>query len=251
MRNIIRDASLDADRHLAILEVFYPEPDEWDTDAFNELKADELDKIRAEGAVYDRETWFRQEPYFRYFRKFKKTSPVMMQVESFLLKGRPFPEGRYNNAVAFLTELKTRCLLGSHDADRIKGDLIIYSETAKTPFPSIHGGEAHSYLRDVTCRDDESIVVSMIAGADARTCLSDESRHVLYFAFGTPGMGADELNGYLNEYVKTIPENEIRNYCANTSLNALLNHYQGGYVKLKTRIKWASLFEGVHFINVK
>lgn len=35
----------------------------------------------------------------------------------------------------------------------------------------------------------------------------------------------EELNGYLNEYVKTIPENEIRNYCANTSLNALLNHY--------------------------
>ena len=62
-----------------------------------------------EGREYDRETWFRQEPYFRYFRKFKKTSPVMMQVESFLLKGRPFPDGRYNNAVAFLTELKTRC----------------------------------------------------------------------------------------------------------------------------------------------
>ena len=47
----------------------------------------------------------------------------------------------------------------------------------------------------------------MIAGADARTCLSDESRHVLYFAFGTPGMGADELNGYLNqveEYIKVL-----------------------------------------------
>ena len=207
MRDIIRDASLDADRHLGILEVWYPDSSEWDTAAFNELKEKELEAIRGEGREYDRETWFRQEPFFRYFRKFRKTSPVMMQVESFLLKGRPFPEERYNNAVAFLTELKTRCLLGSHDADRIKGDLIIYSETAKTPFPSIHGGEAHSYPGDVTCRDDESIVVSMIAGADARTCLSDESRHVLYFAFGTPGMGADELNGYLNqveEYIKVL-----------------------------------------------
>ena len=202
MRNIIRDVSLDADRHLAILEVFYPEPDEWDTEAFNELKARELDEIRAEGAAYDRETWFRQEPYFRYFRKFKKTSPVMMQVESFLLKGKPFPEGRYTNAVAFLTELKTRCLLGSHDADMIEGDLVIYKETEKTSFPSIHGGEAHSYPGDVTCRDDRSIVVSMIAGADARTCLSEDSRHVLYFAFGTPGMETETLTGYLEQVEK-------------------------------------------------
>ena len=131
----------------------------------------------------------------------------MMQVESFLLKGRPFPDGRYNNAVAFLTELKTRCLLGSHDADRIEGDLVIYTESEKTGFPSIHGGEAHSYPGDVTCRDDISIVVSMIAGADSRTCLSDDSRHVLYFAFGTPGMEPEILKGYLEqveEYVKVL-----------------------------------------------
>ena len=207
MRDIIRDASLGEDRHLAILEVRYPDSSEWDVDAFNELKEKELSGIRAEGADYDRETWFRQEPYFRYFRKFKKTSPVMMQVESFLLKGKPFPEGRYTNAVAFLTELKTRCLLGSHDADMIEGDLVIYSETEKTTFPSIHGGEAHSYPGDVTCRDDVSIVVSMIAGADARTCLNDDTTHVLYFAFGTPGMAAEKLTGYLDqveEYVKVL-----------------------------------------------
>lgn len=206
MNNIINE-SLDADRHLAILEVFYTDPAEWDTAAFEELKESELSKIREEGAEYDRETWFRQESYFRYFRKFKKTYPVMMQVESFLLKGKLFPEGRYTNAVAFLTELKTRCLLGSHDADMIEGDLVIYNETEKTPFPSIHGGEAHSYPGDITCRDDLSIVVSMIAGADARTCLNDNSSHVLYFAFGTPGMREDALTGYLEqvrEYIEVL-----------------------------------------------
>lgn len=205
--NFIKDASLDADRHIAILEVKYTDPAEWDTAAFENLKESELRKIREEGAEYDRDTWFRQAPYFRYFRKFKKTYPVMMQVESFLLKGKPFPEGRYTNAVAFLTELKTRCLLGSHDADMIEGDLVIYQESEKTPFPSIHGGEAHSYPGDITCRDDLTIVVSMIAGADARTCLNENSSHVLYFAFGTPGMDASALTGYLeqvDEYVKVL-----------------------------------------------
>ena len=124
----------------------------------------------------------------------------------FLLKGRPFPEGKYNNAVAFLTELKTGCLLGSHDADMIEGDLIIYIETEKTPFPGIHG-DAHSYPGDFTCRDDGSVVVSMIAGADERTCLTDNSKHVLYFAFGTPGMAAETLERHLDqvyEYIKVL-----------------------------------------------
>ena len=207
MREIIRDKSLEEDRHLGILEVWYPDQSEWETAAFNELKERELAAIREEGKEYDRETWFRQEPYFRYFRKFKKTSPVMMQVESFLLKGRPFPEGHYNNAVAFLTELKTRCLLGSHDADRVEGDLVIYKETEKRDFPSIHGGDAHSYPDDITCRDDLSVVVSMIAGADSRTCLTDESRHVLYFAFGTPGMATETVSSYLAQveaYVRVL-----------------------------------------------
>lgn len=207
MRNYVKDVSFEADRHLGILEVWYPESSEWDIDAFNDLKERELAQIKEEGKEYSRDTWFRQEPYFRYFRKFKKTSPVMMQVESFLLKGRPFPEGRYTNAVAFLTELKTRCLLGSHDAEMIEGDLVIYTESEKTSFPSIHGGEAHSYPGDVTCKDDISIVVSMIAGADERTCLKEDSRHILYFAFGTPGMETETVQGYLDqveEYVKVL-----------------------------------------------
>lgn len=216
MRSIIKDASFDPDRHLGILEVNYPDPAEWDTEAFDRLKESELQAIRDEGVEYDRETWFRQEPYFRYFRKFKKTSPIMMQVESFLLKGRPFPEGKYTNAVAFLTELRTRCLLGSHDADMIEGDLVIYTETENREFPSIHGGTAHSYPGDITCRDDISIVVSMIAGADSRTCLSEDSRHVLYFAFGTPGMNEEALQDYLakvEEYVKVLaPAAETKLY---------------------------------------
>ena len=216
MRSIIKDASFDPDRHLGILEVNYPDPAEWDTETFDRLKESELQAIRDEGVEYDRETWFRQEPYFRYFRKFKKTSPIMMQVESFLLKGRPFPEGKYTNAVAFLTELRTRCLLGSHDADMIEGDLVIYTETENREFPSIHGGTAHSYPGDITCRDDISIVVSMIAGADSRTCLSDDSRHVLYFAFGTPGMKEEALQDYLakvEEYVKVLaPAAETKLY---------------------------------------
>jgi hypothetical protein len=204
---IIRDDAMNESSHLAVLEVRYPDSAEWNIDAFEMLRDWELDVIRKEGENYDRETWFRQDPYFRYFRKFKKTYPVMMQVESFLLKGRPFPEGRYINAVAFLTELKTRILMGTHDAERVDGDIVIYTETEKVPFPSIHGSEGHSYPGDTTGRDDAGVIISMIAGADSRTCLQDDSTHVLYLVFGTPSTSAEVLDECLDqveEYVRTL-----------------------------------------------
>ncbi len=204
---IIRDENMNADSHVGILEVKYPDSAEWDTAAFEQMRDRELEAIRKEGEQYDRETWFRQDPYFRYFRKFKKTYPIMMQVESFLLKGRPFPEERYVNAVAFLTELKTRVLAGTHDADRVEGDIVFYTETEKVPFPSIHGSEGHSYPGDVTGRDDGGVIISMIAGADSRTCLQDDSSHVLYLIFGSPGMTIEAIDEYLDqleEYVKLL-----------------------------------------------
>ena len=213
---IIRDEKMNEDSHVVVLEVKYPDPGTWDIEAFERMRDAELEAVLREGAEYDRETWFRQDPYFRYFRKFRKTYPVMMQVESFLLKGRPFPEGRYVNAVAFLTELRTRALLGTHDGEKVAGDIVFYTETAKTPFPSIHGGDAHSYPGDVTGRDDEGIIISMIGGVDARTCISDDSRHALYFVFGTPGMTVEELSAHLDTaegYAKVLaPDAEMKRY---------------------------------------
>lgn len=53
----------------------------------------------------------------------------------------------------------------------------------------------------------------MIAGADARTCLNENSSHVLYFAFGTPGTKVETLEGYLEQlgtYIKVLaPAAEI------------------------------------------
>ena len=213
---IIRDSAMNESSHVAVLEVRYPESSGWDIAAFEQLRDRELDSLRKEGENYDRETWFRQDPYFRYFRKFKKTYPVMMQVESFLLKGRPFPEGRYINAVAFLTEMKTRILMGTHDADRVEGDIVIYTETEKVPFPSIHGSEGHSYPGDTTGRDDTGVIISMIAGADSRTCLQEDSRHVLYLVFGTPSTSAEVLDECLDQvekYAKTLaPDAETQRH---------------------------------------
>ena len=174
-----------------IVEVWYPET--LHVEEFRQLVDSELASLRVKYADYDRKNVFSENPYFRFFKKFKKTYPVMMQFESVLLKGKPFPAYNPVAEVPFLFEIMTHVLSGTHDADRINGAVELYLGTQKEEFPGLRGTPFHTYPGDVCGRDREGIIFSMIAGADARTCARPESRHVIYPVFATPDLSEGVL----------------------------------------------------------
>ena len=93
-----------------VLEVVYPDKSLRRTEDFRIMVEEHLRLLREKYADYDRKALFGENVYFRFFRKFKKTYPVMMQLESFLLKGRPFPIDNSVTAIPFLAELETQSL---------------------------------------------------------------------------------------------------------------------------------------------
>ncbi len=193
--------------YFGLVEVFFPEPEHWDPEAFEALKQAELSSLREEFADYERAAVFGSNPYNRYFKKYKKTYPVLQQFESWLLKGRPFPSGNPINEIAFLTELKTRTLLGTHDIDAFIGTAELFCPDAKIEYTGLRGEPVHCYPGDVTGRDDGGIILSMIAGADDRTCLHPDSRHISFLFFGVPGVTKEEIAAVqrlLIGYVKTL-----------------------------------------------
>lgn len=195
-----------------IVEVRYPEA--LHTADFRRLVEQEISLLREKYAEYDRKAVFGENPYFRFFKKFRKTYPVMMQFESVLLKGRPFPEFNPVAEVAFLMELVTHVLSGAHDVDRISGSVKLYCATEKEEFPGLRGTPFHTYPGDFCGRDDKGIIFSFIAGADDRTCARLGSTHVFYPLFGTPDLPVDlleEAMEVLVRYVKVLaPEAEIK-----------------------------------------
>ena len=190
-----------------VVEARFPEPERWDLAAFEALKQRELADLREELKDYDRAAFFGQNPYNRYFKKYKKTYPVLQQLESWLLKGRPFPSGNPINEITFLAELKTRMLLGTHDIDAFIGEAELFCPDAKLEYTGIRGETVHCYPGDVTGRDDGGIILSMIAGADDRTCLHPDSRHISFLFFGAPGVTKEEIAAVQQKligYVKTL-----------------------------------------------
>ena len=193
MVDITKDAVLqERGIHFGLVEVTYPEPEAWRPDAFYAAADEVLRSLREEFRDYDRKAVFGEHPYSRFFKKFKKTYPVMLQFESCLFQGRPFPHGNPVAEVPFLAELRTRVLMGTHDLDRVRGPILLCSGAEKESFPGMRG-EAHTYPNDVVGRDDGGVIFSMIAGADDRTCAHPESRHVFYPVFGVPNFSVEAM----------------------------------------------------------
>lgn len=197
----------------AWVEVQYPDKVQWDETGFYDMVEQHVAALREQYREYVRADVFGQNPYFRYFRKFKKTYPVMMQFESVLLKGREFPKSNAVTAVPFLAELETHVLTGTHDVEQLLGPAELYLAQAKEPFAGLRGDLVHTYPGDLCARDEGGIIFSMIAGADARTCARQTSRHVFYPVFGVPGQDPAALRPMqerLAEYARILaPDAEV------------------------------------------
>ena len=179
---------------LGMLEVTYPDRSEWNEKEFYDLVHAELEQLHAKyDDGYDRKAVFGENPYFRFFKKFKKTYPVMMQFESIMFKGRPFPEEDPIMGVPFLLELTTFVLSGTHDLKCVDGPVNLFTPSEKLPFPGMRGEEAHTYPHDICGRDNSGIIFSMIAGADDRTCIHPDTRHLFHPVFGTPDTSAESI----------------------------------------------------------
>ena len=197
----------------AWVEVQYPDKAQWDETGFYDMVAQHVAALREQYREYVRADVFGQNPYFRYFRKFKKTYPVMMQFESVLLKGREFPRWNAVTAVPFLAELEPHVLTGTHDVEQLLGPAELYLAQAKEPFAGLRGDLVHTYPGDLCARDEGGIIFSMIAGADARTCARQTSRHVFYPVFGVPGQDPAAIRPMqerLAEYARILaPDAEV------------------------------------------
>lgn len=137
----------------------------------------------------------------------------MLQFESLLFKGRPFPKFNPVTEVAFLLEMVTHVLAGTHDIMNISGPVELYISNCKEDFPGMSGTMLHTYSGDFCGRDCDGIIFSLIAGADARTCAKEDSTYVAYPIFGTPGLSIDIIQDAMNvltRYIRVLsPEAEI------------------------------------------
>ena len=106
MLQYTKDASLaGVDIPFGVVEVSYPEPELWRREEFYALAANELAAARKAAEPYERKAVFGENPYFRFFKKFKKTFPIVLQFESAVIRGAGIPGENPVTDVPYLLEL--------------------------------------------------------------------------------------------------------------------------------------------------
>ena len=148
-----------------------------------------------------------------YYKKFKKTYHVLLQLESIVFKNKSIPRVASLVEVMFMAELKNLLLTAGHDLDAI--DLPIKLDVSKggEKYTQISGQEKELIYHDMMVSDSKGIISSIIYGPDKRTQIKPNTRNVLFVVYAPPGIEKSKVFQHLQDiqnYIHIIaPESEI------------------------------------------
>jgi DNA/RNA-binding domain of Phe-tRNA-synthetase-like protein len=135
--------------------------------------------------------------YHRYYRRFKKTYHVQLQVESIAFKGRNLPSVTPLVDANYCAEVDTLILTAGHDVDRLREPVQIDVSVAGDRQTQMSGEPKEILAGDMVMRDAGGISCSIIYGQDHRSPITPETTHALYVAYAPAGVPAEEVERQL------------------------------------------------------
>ena len=126
--------------------------------------------------------------YTAYYKRFKKTYHVLLQLESVVLKGKPIPRVAALVEAMFMAELKNLMLTAGHDLDAIVTPLRIDVADGSERYVRMNGEEQVLKAGDMYIADAEGIVSCIIYGPDNRTRIRPETERVVFTVYAPPGI---------------------------------------------------------------
>ncbi len=170
-------------------------------------RKEELEReLRSRFAGYDRRA-LKAHPILRvyndYYKRFKKTYHVQLQLESVVFKGKSLPRVAALVEAMFMAELKNLLLTAGHDLEAIQKPVNIDVATGSEHYTRISGQEQILKPGDMMIADQEGVISSVLYGPDGRTRITPETRQVFFTVYAPPGI--DEQAVY--DHLKDIRDN--------------------------------------------
>ncbi|HEX8990504.1 MAG TPA: phenylalanine--tRNA ligase beta subunit-related protein, partial [Anaerolineales bacterium] len=126
--------------------------------------------------------------YDEYYKRFKKTYHVQLQLESILFKGKSIPNVAALVESMFMAEMDGLLLTAGHDLDVLHLPLTLDIATGKESYTLLRGEEQVPKAGDMMIRDGEGIVSSVIYGPDQRTQVTAGTRSAVFTIYAPAGI---------------------------------------------------------------
>jgi DNA/RNA-binding domain of Phe-tRNA-synthetase-like protein len=137
--------------------------------------------------------------YKAYYRRFKKSYQVQMQLESVVIKGRSIPRMAALVEAMFVAELKNQLLTAGHDLDIVRPPLRLDVAQGTEHYVRINGQEQQLKAGDMFIADTEGVLSCVIYGPDRHTQISADTQSVLFTVYAPPGIGKQAMVQHLRD----------------------------------------------------
>lgn len=142
--------------------------------------------------------------YRKYYKKFKKTYHVQLQLESIVMKNKSLPRVSPLVDANFIAEMETLVLTAGHDADLLVGKVVIDATKGDESFTQMNGTLRTLKPNDMMMLDEKGIVCTIIYGQDIRTPITPDTRHALYVAYAPSGVPQEAVENQLDAIEENI-----------------------------------------------
>lgn len=142
--------------------------------------------------------------YENHFRKFGQGYPVLHQLETVALKGKPILSPSSLVAAMFMVELKNGFLTAGHDFEKVSPPMVLDVAEGNETYQSMGGKDRKLQRGDMFLSDRNGILSSVLYGPDNRSHITLETSLALFTVYGVPSLGAHELHRHLEEIEELV-----------------------------------------------
>ena len=137
--------------------------------------------------------------YNAYYKSFKKTYHVQLQLESIAWKGRSIPSVSALVEAMFMAEMKNMLLTAGHDLDILHLPLTLDASKGTESYTLLRGDEQILKAGDMMISDGMGVVSSIVYGPDQRTQITDGTRNVAFTVYAPAGIGEQIVTQHLQD----------------------------------------------------
>jgi len=165
------------------------------------------EKLRVQFSGQDRVAIARHpvlQAYENYYRQFKKTYHIQLQLESIVLKGKSIPSVAALVESMFMAEMQDLLLTAGHDLDVLHLPLTLDVATGAEGYTLLRGDEQTLKPGDMMIRDQLGVISSIIYGPDQRTHITPNTHNVVFTVYVPPGIDEQAVIDHLQHIKENV-----------------------------------------------
>jgi DNA/RNA-binding domain of Phe-tRNA-synthetase-like protein len=142
--------------------------------------------------------------YENYYRQFKKTYHIQLQLESIVLKGKSIPSVAALVESMFMAEMQDMLLTAGHDLDVLRLPLTLDVATGTEQYTLLRGEQQTLKPGDMMIRDQSGVISSIIYGPDQRTQITPDTHNVVFTVYAPPGIDGRAVTDHLQHIKENV-----------------------------------------------